>query len=78
MSGRSEALKRYELQIAEKSTISRQVKPSNEKAIVKNNDSYSGTPDRIWTCDLRLRSPLLYPTELPGRTARHFGAHLSL
>ena len=47
MSGRSEALKKYELQIAEKSTISRQVKPSNEKAIVKNNDSYSGTPDRI-------------------------------
>jgi len=47
MSGRSEALEKYELQIVEKSTISRQVKPSNEKAIAQNNDSYSGTPDWI-------------------------------
>jgi hypothetical protein len=27
-----------------------------------------GTPDWVRTSDLRLRSPLLYPTELPGRT----------
>ena len=26
----------------------------------------SGAPDRIRTCDLRIRSPLLYPAELPG------------
>ena len=26
-----------------------------------------GAPGRIRTCDLRLRSPLLCPTELPGR-----------
>ena len=25
-----------------------------------------GTPDRIRTCDLELRSLLLYPAELPG------------
>ena len=25
-----------------------------------------GTPSRVRTCDLRLRSPLLYPTELSG------------
>ena len=25
-----------------------------------------GAPGRIRTCDLRLRSPLLYPAELPG------------
>jgi hypothetical protein len=25
-----------------------------------------GTPGRVRTCDLRLRSPLLYPAELPG------------
>ena len=24
----------------------------------------NGTPDRIRTCDLRFRKPLLYPTEL--------------
>ena len=24
------------------------------------------TPDRIRTCDLRIRNPLLYPAELPG------------
>jgi hypothetical protein len=30
-----------------------------------------GAPGRIRTCDLRLRSPLLYPAELPGRL---FGA----
>ena len=47
MSGRSEALERYELEIAEKSMISRQIKPSNEKAIARNNDSFSGTPDWI-------------------------------
>ncbi len=27
----------------------------------------NGTPGRVRTCDLRLRSPLLYPAELPGR-----------
>ena len=27
----------------------------------------NGTPDRIRTCDPRLRRPLLYPTELPGQ-----------
>jgi hypothetical protein len=27
-----------------------------------------GTPDRIRTCDLRIRSPLLYPTELRAQT----------
>ena len=26
----------------------------------------NGAPDRIRTCDLRIRSPLLYPAELPG------------
>jgi hypothetical protein len=29
-----------------------------------------GTPGRIRTCDLELRSLLLYPTELPGRKTR--------
>jgi integrase len=67
MAGRSEAFEKYELQIAEKSASSRQIKPSNEKAIALNNDSYSGAPGWIRTSDLRLRSPLLYPTELPGR-----------
>ena len=47
MFGRSEALKKYELQIAEKSTISRQIKPSNEKTAVQNSDFYSGTPNWI-------------------------------
>ena len=28
----------------------------------------NGTPDRIRTCDLRIRSPLLYPTELRAHT----------
>jgi hypothetical protein len=28
-----------------------------------------GTPGRIRTCDLELRSLLLYPTELPGHGA---------
>lgn len=69
MVGRSEAFEKYELQIAEKSTSSRQIKPSTEKAIVQNNDFYSGTPRLIRTTDLRLRSPLLYPTELPGRSS---------
>ncbi len=26
--------------------------------------AFSGTPGRIRTCDLRIRSPLLYPAEL--------------
>jgi len=67
MGGRSEAFKKYELQIAEKSASSRQMKPSNEKIIAQNNDSYSGAPGWTRTTDLRLRSPLLYPAELPGR-----------
>jgi hypothetical protein len=29
--------------------------------------SFIGAPGRIRTYDLRLRSPLLYPAELPGR-----------
>jgi hypothetical protein len=29
-----------------------------------------GTPDRIRTCDLRIRSPLLYPTELRAHMER--------
>ena len=29
---------------------------------------YFGTPDRIRTCDLRLRRPLLYPAELRAHT----------
>lgn len=40
MLGRSEALEKYELQITEKSAISRQMK----KPLQKNNDSYVGTP----------------------------------
>jgi hypothetical protein len=32
-----------------------------------------GTPGRVRTCDLRLRSPLLYPAELPGPVV-HNGA----
>ena len=67
MAGKSEAFEKYELQIAEKSASSRQIKPSNEKVIAQNNDSYSGTPSWVRTSDLRLRSPLLYPTELPGQ-----------
>jgi len=47
MTGRSDAFEKYELQIAEKNASSRQVKPSNEKVIAQNNDSYSGTPDWI-------------------------------
>lgn len=30
----------------------------------------SGAPDRIRTCDLRLRRPTLYPAELRALTAR--------
>jgi hypothetical protein len=34
-----------------------------------------GAPDRIRTCDLRLRSPLLYPAELPGRTLDNYTSY---
>jgi len=47
MNGRSEAFEKYEIQIAEKTASSRQIKPSNVKTIVLNNGIYSGTPDRI-------------------------------
>ncbi len=30
-----------------------------------------GAPCRIRTCDLRIRSPVLYPAELRARAARH-------
>jgi hypothetical protein len=41
-------------------TINRNISTMND-CIVQN-----GTPGGIRTPDLRLRSPLLYPTELPG------------
>jgi len=47
MDGRSAAFEKYELQIAQKSPSSRQIKPSNEKIIAISNDFYSGTPGRI-------------------------------
>jgi len=47
MNGRSEAFEKYEIQIAEKTASSRQIKPSNVKTIVLNNGIYSGTPDWI-------------------------------
>ena len=65
--GKSKALTHYEQQLADFSACSRQIKPSTEKAIAQNNDFYSGTPNTTRTCDLRLRSPLLYPAELSGR-----------
>ena len=36
-----------------------------------------GTPDRIRTCDLRFRKPLLYPTELRERIASKETNHLT-
>ena len=37
-----------------------------EKELMSSNDigKNSNTPDRIRTCDLRIRNPLLYPAEL--------------
>ena len=35
-----------------------------------------GTPDRIRTCDLRFRKPLLYPTELREHLASKETNHL--
>ena len=37
-----------------------------------------GTPGRVRTCDLRLRSPLLYPAELPGRNGVLYGAKAAI
>ena len=37
-----------------------------------NNWLVSGTPGTIRTCDLRIRSPLLYPAELQARTRMDF------
>lgn len=67
----SKSLQQYEQQIVGISTYSRQMKPSNEKDIVVNNDFYSGAPGWIRTTDLRLRSPLLYPAELPGHVPHY-------
>jgi len=69
--GKSKALEQYEQELGEVRGYSRQIEPSNEKAIAINNDSYSGAPGGIRTCDLRLRSPLLYPAELPGHTSHY-------
>ena len=33
---------------------------------------YNGTPDRTRTCDLRIRSPLLYPAELQAHFVKNF------
>ena len=68
--GKSIALEQYGAEIADMRANCRQIQPSNEKAIAKNNDFYSGAPDWIRTSDLRLRSPLLYPAELPGHIQR--------
>ena len=38
-----------------------------DKKIYLDTGSFRSTPDRIWTCGLRIRSPLLYPAELPGQ-----------
>ena len=46
--------------------------PLHQSAInFYTSKNYFGDPDRIRTCDLRFRKPLLYPAELPGR-ARHY------
>jgi hypothetical protein len=38
----------------------------------------SGTPDRIRTCDLRIRSPLLYPAELRAQTNESFSKFIQI
>jgi len=71
--GKSKALVQYGQQIADVSGCSRQNKPSsdtNALEIIKNN---FGAPGVIRTHDLRLRSPLLYPAELPGHLVRVAG-----
>ncbi len=35
---------------------------------LRMNPHRNSTPDRIRTCGLWFRKPLLYPTELPGRS----------
>ncbi len=37
-------------------------------ACFRMNPHRNSTPDRIRTCGLWFRKPLLYPTELPGRS----------
>ena len=41
---------------------------------MKHGVILSGAPDRSRTCDLRLRRPTLYPTELRALDRLHFGA----
>ncbi len=37
--------------------------------VLMHPDSFGGGPGRSPTCDLRVRSALLYATELPGHSA---------
>jgi len=63
---KSKALGQYEQQLVGVSGYSRQIKPSSDINTQNNIEINTGTPSRVRTCDLRLRSPLLYPTELSG------------
>ena len=64
---KSKALGQYEQLLVGVSGYSRQIKPSSDVNTQNNIEINTGTPSRVRTCDLRLRSPLLYPTELSGR-----------
>jgi hypothetical protein len=66
ITGKLEALQKYERQITEINASNRQIKPSEAGNAPQNNTNNSGAPGWIRTTDLRLRSPLLYPAELPG------------
>jgi len=63
---KSKALEQYEQLLVGVSDYSRQIKPSSDVNTQNNIEINTGTPSRVRTCDLRLRSPLLYPTELSG------------
>ncbi len=58
--------------MAECSNKKRMIKKSNWFKFRKGGD-FGGTPGRIRTCDLRIRSPLLYPAELQAHTTQQTG-----
>ena len=60
---------------AQMGTILGTIAPFEAKKLLRKNSKsldFSGTPGRIRTCDLRIRSPLLYPAELQAQTKKIF------
>ena len=64
---KSKALEEYEQKLGDVRGYSRQMEPSRDANVTNNIESNLGAPGWTRTTDLRLRSPLLYPAELPGR-----------